>query len=109
MARRSPVLLDSTGPILSTALFEIPCEQATRGLGPGDSLLLYTDGVTEARGPDGMFGQHRLVSAILRGRRGADRLDSLLSEFVAFSNSTSNQDEITLLTLNMAGTTIDQG
>ena len=54
-----PVLLDSTGPILSSALFDIPCEQATCGLGPGDSLLLYTDGVTEARGPGGMFGQDR--------------------------------------------------
>jgi len=36
-----PILLDSTGPILSSALFDIPCEQATAALGPGDSLLLY--------------------------------------------------------------------
>jgi len=104
-----PVLLDSTGPILSSALFDIPCEQASRGLGPGDSLLLYTDGVTEARGPDGMFGQDRLVSAILRGHRGSDLLDALLSEVEAFSNSTNNQDDITLLTLDMAGTTDEGG
>ena len=103
-----PVLLDSTGPILSSALFDIPCEQATRGLGPGDSLLLYTDGVTEARGPGGMFGQDRLVSAILRGHRGSGLLDGLLSEVVAFSNSPNHQDDITLLTLDLAGTATDE-
>jgi sigma-B regulation protein RsbU (phosphoserine phosphatase) len=96
-----PVLLDSTGPLLSSALLEIPCEQVTRELGPGDSLLLYTDGVTEARGPGGMFGQHRLVSALLRGERGPNLLDGLLSEVVAFSNTPNNQDDITLLTLDL--------
>jgi sigma-B regulation protein RsbU (phosphoserine phosphatase) len=100
-----PVLLDSTGPLLSSALFDIPCEQASRALGPGDSLLLYTDGVTEARGPSGMFGQDRLLLAMeARERRGADLLDGLLSELVAFSNSPNHQDDITLLTLDLAGT-----
>ncbi len=97
-----PILLDSTGPILTSALFDIPCEQGTATLRPGDSLLLYTDGVTEAHGPGGMFGQERLVRAILGGRRGADLLDALLAEVVAFSNSPSNQDDITLLALDLA-------
>jgi sigma-B regulation protein RsbU (phosphoserine phosphatase) len=99
-----PVLLDSTGPILSSALFDIPCEQASCALGPGDSLLLYTDGVTEAHGPAGLFGQERLVSAIGRGHRGSDLLDGLLSELLAFSNSPNNQDDITLLSLDLTGT-----
>jgi sigma-B regulation protein RsbU (phosphoserine phosphatase) len=99
-----PVLLDSTGPILSSALFDIPIEQASHPLGPGDSLLLYTDGVTEAHGPSGLFGQERLVSAMLRGDRGAVLLDGLLSEIVAFSNSPNNKDDITLLSLDLVGT-----
>jgi serine phosphatase RsbU (regulator of sigma subunit) len=36
-------------------------------LEPGDSLLLYTDGVTEARAPDGtFFGERRLTDLIIR-------------------------------------------
>jgi serine phosphatase RsbU (regulator of sigma subunit) len=39
----------------------------TEQLQPGDMLLLYTDGVTEARSPDGeFFGQDRLVDLVAR-------------------------------------------
>jgi phosphoserine phosphatase RsbU/P len=102
--RERPILLDSTGPLLSSALCDIPCEQLTRDFGPGDSLLLYTDGVTEARGPGGtvMFGQDRLVRALTAGGlRGPGLLDGLLSDLAAYSNSPSHQDDVTLLTLDL--------
>jgi sigma-B regulation protein RsbU (phosphoserine phosphatase) len=99
-----PVLLSTTGPLLSSALGDIPCEQVTLALEPGDSLLFYTDGVTEARGPAGMFGQERLVSAMMReDLRGPDLLDGLLAEVTAFSGSVEHQDDVTILTLDLAG------
>jgi phosphoserine phosphatase RsbU/P len=99
-----PILLDSTGPLLSSALCDIPCEQVTRDFGPGDSLLLYTDGVTEARAPGGavMFGQDRLVRALMPGGlRGPGLLDGLLSDLAAYSNSPSHKDDVTLLMLDL--------
>jgi sigma-B regulation protein RsbU (phosphoserine phosphatase) len=49
--------------VLSNATFE---ERELR-LGPGDALLLYTDGVTEARNQDGdFFGTDRLLDCLRR-------------------------------------------
>jgi PAS domain S-box-containing protein len=39
-------------------------------LGPGDRLVLYTDGVTDARGREDRFGDHRLLD-LLSGVNGA--------------------------------------
>lgn len=42
-------------------------EIATRQLEPGDAVLFYTDGVTDARSPDGgFFGEQRLADLIVR-------------------------------------------
>jgi sigma-B regulation protein RsbU (phosphoserine phosphatase) len=93
-------LLEPTGPLLSSALNDLPCEQGLVGLNHGDLLLLYTDGITEAQGPTGMFGESRLMSAVVRANcTGPAFLDSLLSGVAHFSGSPVLQDDITLLSL----------
>lgn len=53
------VTLDADG--ASLGILPAPAfEQGEAQLEPGDALLLYTDGVTEAAGPGGQFGEERL-------------------------------------------------
>lgn len=63
--RSEPALPFGLGDHLATALG--PAHLGAEQLQPGDLLLLYTDGVTEARSPDGdFFGLERLVDLVVR-------------------------------------------
>ena len=62
--------LDIGGPLLGPvpdALFE----QGAVTLEPGDRVVLYTDGITEAEGADReMFGEERMLAAVRDSSRG---------------------------------------
>jgi serine phosphatase RsbU (regulator of sigma subunit)/DNA-binding NarL/FixJ family response regulator len=75
-------------------------EQETIQLGPGDVLLVYTDGVTEAKDPQGhFFGPKRLVDAARAslGRSALEVQDSLLAQLSGFVGSAPQFDDITLM------------
>ncbi|HEX2179316.1 MAG TPA: SpoIIE family protein phosphatase, partial [Actinomycetota bacterium] len=58
-AGAGPVPFGAPGLLLGS--FEDPAfEDCETKLEPGDILVLYTDGVTEARGPESFFGEERL-------------------------------------------------
>ncbi len=57
-------------------------------LGPGDTLVLYTDGVTEARSPAGTFADELVEEVLARGGGGdaetiADRIERAALDFQA--------------------------
>jgi sigma-B regulation protein RsbU (phosphoserine phosphatase) len=71
-------------------------------LAPGDALLVYTDGVTEAMDPEeALFGEERLLAvAGTQGRTGAELLNRAMVEAVReFARGAEQSDDITLLTL----------
>ncbi len=71
-------------------------------LAPGDLLVLYTDGITEAANPDGqMFGEDRLLDIILANmhRSSNDIKHLLLDEVHNFVAGTPRQDDIALIVL----------
>lgn len=89
---------DATGvPLGITADTEIQQQQAK--LKPGDTIVLYTDGVIEARNTKGKeYGKRRLSSAI---RKATDNPHSLGQEVIesinAFTGDASVHDDLTLL------------
>jgi len=56
-----PLLLGEPGTLLG-AFDHVQLSETEHELHLGDTLLLYTDGVTETRGANGLFGEDRLIS-----------------------------------------------
>ena len=68
--------------------------------GPGDQLVLYTDGFVDAENDQGeKFGRHRLVAAVRRARRrsGREVLRRLWRELAAFVGDVPLRDDATLV------------
>jgi serine phosphatase RsbU (regulator of sigma subunit) len=75
-------------------------------LSPGDTVLIYTDGFTEAANPEGeFFGEQRLRDLLKQADTG--NLDQLLAKIQAvvreFTRGASQSDDMTLLVLNYRG------
>lgn len=94
-----------TAPAIGLAEFFHPrIEMVT--LSKGDSLLLYTDGVTEVLNT-GMeqFGQDRLAELILQSAdlKASDILQTVLQQASAFGENRALADDVTMVALKVAG------
>jgi sigma-B regulation protein RsbU (phosphoserine phosphatase) len=70
---------------------------------PGQTILLYTDGLPEARNADGkMYGNKRLREAALgqRGRRPRDMVDICLKDLAAFRKDAPASDDLTIMAVH---------
>ena len=91
--------LESTGTVLG--LFKKwDCSIEERQLFPGDTLALYSDGITEAfndRGDE--FGEQRLIQALQRHRELPSQtlLASIVDDVREFSPQGQQHDDITLI------------
>jgi phosphoserine phosphatase RsbU/P len=71
-------------------------------LDPGDSLVLYSDGITEAQDPDGNVYEEDRLTASLRGlglRDVVGMADDVLRDVARFRAAGTQQDDMTLLIL----------
>lgn len=98
--RRPAVLLASTGPLISPVIERPSWRQETAHVTSEDRLLVYTDGVTEAQGAAGFFGEERLLETVLHApQSGEALLDAVLHAVAEFAGGRRLRDDVTLLTL----------
>jgi sigma-B regulation protein RsbU (phosphoserine phosphatase) len=82
----------------------LPFADATIQLEPGDRLLLYTDGVSEAVNPTGeAFGVQRIVEILLeQGARSPQALrEAIMQEVKHFAAGQEPQDDMTVMVVQV--------
>ncbi len=103
----SRLLLEAGGPMVGS--FEgVAFEQAEVALAPGDRLVMYTDGVSEAMNASmEMYGDDRvgdLAASLPRGESAAQTIDSILGALRGFLAGEEPQDDMTLMVVKVLGT-----
>lgn len=97
--------LETGGGALTRLLAGTPLHCGELALAPGDRLLLYTDGVTEAQGADGsMFGDRRLVEVLRSTDGDAAAVQSAVADAVTAFSDGAAQDDLTLLVVRLPAT-----
>lgn len=73
----------------------------TLAMEPGDSIVMYTDGVTEAKdGERNLFGTERLNKAIESATDTADGIqDAILNSVAGFQHEDSPRDDVSLIVI----------
>lgn len=101
--RASGAVSFTPGGGLPLGLFDTEVTQTERLLlRAGDSLVLFSDGVTERRAADGSrYGTTRLAEALTRslGQPPAGMIRAIEDDLAGFSRSTQNRDDVAILAL----------
>jgi len=99
------LMCKSTGrPIGLMPANHIECE--TIALEPGETFVLYSDGVSEAMNArDDLYGEERLLATLAAHRDATlpDMLSHVLTDVRAFADGAKQSDDITMLAVRYAG------
>lgn len=97
------IRLEADGPVVGLLPFAPYTEQSLT-LEPGDLLVLYTDGISEAMThQDEEWGEERMIAAALklREKSAEEILQSIFAEADAFTAGAPQHDDMTLLVLKL--------
>jgi sigma-B regulation protein RsbU (phosphoserine phosphatase) len=75
-------------------------EEESTPLEPGDTLVIYSDGVTEAMNKDGeLFGEERLASVLADSRSDAPEaiIDRIVAAIKEYAGPTPQSDDVTIV------------
>jgi sigma-B regulation protein RsbU (phosphoserine phosphatase) len=82
-----------------------PVESETVPLSPGDTFVLFSDGVSEAMNPaEDFFGEERLLAALAgtAGATAAETVQRVLTDVRAFAAGAKQSDDITVVAARYA-------
>ena len=85
---------------------ELPFEERTISLRPGDSLFVYTDGIPEAQDTNGkMFETDRMLDALNRNPDAGPKetIEEVMNAILSFRGNADQFDDITMLCLKYHG------
>jgi len=89
-----------TGGMVLSILEDFPYEEALVSMGPGDVLVVYSDGITEAvNTSEVQFGEERLAKVIQEHRHesASGLLECIVKEVKTFAGGMAQADDMTLL------------
>ena len=102
----SPGLLEVTSNFIVGAMDGMSYRGGEMTLGKGDTLVLYTDGVTEATDPSfNEYGEDRMIATLgtFSGKNCRETIDGLLEHVHSFAGEAEQSDDITILALKRIG------
>jgi serine phosphatase RsbU (regulator of sigma subunit) len=109
----APLLVRASGDIEKLAPTTTPVglvpdahfDLASQQLAPGDRIVLYTDGVTEARNGAGeFFGRKGLLAAVRGASAGCNELhDAVQNAVLEFTAGADQEDDVTLVVIEYRG------
>ena len=98
----------STGPLLGLPLRKMSFRQQVLDLDAGDTVVMYTDGVTEAhhRGEE-LFGEERLMETVRAAPADVDGVaDAILAAVTSYGPS-DPRDDVAVIVLRIDGAALD--
>ncbi len=96
--------LEGNAPLLG-AFARLDLVERVVPLAPGDLILFYTDGVTDAQAPSGLrFGDQRLIEALesARGGTASDAVEAVCDAYHRFQADQPNADDVAIVALRRA-------
>ena len=96
---KEPVRL-KTGGIVVSIMEHFPFEEASVQLQPGDTVVVYSDGIPEAMNAEKeLFGEERLTELLVKhhGLPAVELIDMIIGTAKAFAGRTPQSDDMTII------------
>lgn len=102
----NPGFLETQGSLAIGTFEDSPYVKKTLTLGMGDTIIIYSDGVTEAMNKDeALFSEERLLQSLtaVQGEHTDKLLKKILADVHGFAAGAMQSDDITILALQYKG------